>query len=148
MVESGQFPADGDSFQSSVTSVDRNFRDVLRKRVAPLAFLAAVGLLAAETCRVEAARITVRVELGEAASRVDRLRIDYFFEGDPIDAFVERELGAAPVTSFEHELQIPAGLYEARVRARTGGETRQLSRRFQAGGAATVVLDLADDLLP
>ncbi len=130
----------------SVTCMLFAVRDALRKKLAPLAFLAALGVLAAQTCQTESASVTVRIELGAAAERVSRIRVDYFRDGQPIDVFLERAVDRMTGAAIEHEMTVPAGGYEARFRVNTAAGWHSFSRRIEIGARATVVVNVEDDV--
>jgi hypothetical protein len=132
----------------------RPFRETLRRRIAPLVFLGLLLIFGSRTCASEMAEVELRLDLGDAATHVEALRVDVF----PVGA-------AEGVASFERffqdrhgprqlgfEVPLDPGSYRLRIEARTPAGTRNLERTIVVGEALTehtvISVDLEQALLP
>jgi hypothetical protein len=131
-----------------------SFRQTLRRRVAPVAFLLAVAFLASRTCTAQPARIEIQLALGAAAAHVDTLRVDVFAADDALGvASFERHIRSQPVRGpIGFEASLDPGSYRLHIEARTGASTRTIERVIVVGeqlGEHTVIsVDLEQALLP
>ncbi|WP_428268282.1 hypothetical protein [Haliangium sp.] len=121
-----------------------SFRDTLRRRVLPVAFLAALALLGARTCAGEMAEVELVLDLGPAAADVRGLRLDLFPAGEDrgVLSYTRRfgAGGAEPTLSMRAELD--PGDYRLRIEVETEAGTRTLERTAVVGdtmGARTTI---------
>jgi hypothetical protein len=128
---------------------------VLRKRLAPLAFLGAIALLAHETCEKRDHRsATFVIELGAAEPRVRALDARLFVapvpasvtDADAIGVLHRRALVGARIGHAEFKASMPAADGELRLDVDLDGELRQLVRRVHAEQDAVVTIDVAAEL--
>lgn len=119
---------------------------VLRKRVAPVAFLIALVALAGETCRSEAASVELVFDPGEARSQLSSLRVDVYRPGDSESlAYFE----GRPGPRMRWQLQLDPGDYRLGFRASmTDGSVRRFERTIIAENNAVISLSLARSLAP
>ncbi len=121
-----------------------------RKRGAPLVLFIAIGVLAHETCKSDDRRaVTLQLDLGRDAGRVQELWVDVFVEGESVAQY--RQLGGARRPQLEARLSGEAA--EVRIElllaplAEGGEATRRLvTRRVRGEGGSTVTLPLSDEL--
>jgi hypothetical protein len=125
--------------------------DLIRKRIAPIALVIAIGLLVRENCKqAERFHVTFVLELGAAEPRVRT-----------IDAVIR--IGGEDVATFHREalpdLQIGTPRIVASLPARTGelvidvglatgtaAPRRRIVRAFRAEDGAQIAVSLAEDL--
>lgn len=133
---------------------ERPFRETLRRRIAPLVFLGLLLVFGSRTCASETAEVEIQLELGDAATHVEALRVDVF----PVDAAE----GVASLERFfrDHggpsrlgfEVPLDPGSYRLRIEARTAAGTRDLERTIVVGETRTehtvISVDLTQALLP
>jgi hypothetical protein len=94
-------------------------RVVWRRRIAPIALLIAVGLLASRTCSTERSAIELSFDLGEAAAQVRELEVTVHREpaaetSTPLGLWTGRP-GAAPLRPWR--IRLDPGRYQLRFRA-------------------------------
>lgn len=132
----------------------RPFRETLRRRIAPLVFLGLLLIFGSRTCASEMAEVELQLDLGDAATHVEALRVDVF----PVGATE----GVASFERFFHdrhgprqlgfEVPLDPGSYRLRIEARTPAGTRDLERTIVVGEALTehtvISVDLEQALLP
>jgi hypothetical protein len=140
--------SDSDSGSDSEQTRKRGLWDTFRKRIAPLAFLAALVLLATRTCSTELARVEVALDFGAAAERVRQVRVDVFPRGDDRSVlFFERTYGERGVTSPpSFEAQLDAGAYELLFEVVLDDGMRRFARVVEVTDQATITVKLERDL--
>jgi hypothetical protein len=120
--------------------------DRLRRRIAPVAFLLALGFLVHQTCQSEERQqTTIVLDFGDAAPRVKAVRADVFSDdGEPV-AWFERAAppDASGRVSFPAMLDGPSTL---RLRVDTATGLVPLERRLRSDGGDTLVVDVGRDL--
>lgn len=133
---------------------ERPFRETLRRRIAPLVFLGLLVALGSRTCASDAAEVEIQLELGDATTHIEALRVDVF----PVGAAE----GVASLERFFHEhrgprrlgfaLPLDPGSYRLRIEARTPTGTRDLERTIVVADTRTehtvISVDLTQALLP
>lgn len=138
----GQFPAaapDGAWYESRVTRYE-----MFRKRLAPIALIVAIGVLATQTCnKKQADRETIELRFGGHAAAIQRVRADVFVDDAPV-AHVERDLARDPTTPVRFPAVIDGGRARILVDLTTTHGPRRLSRTLTAG--ELVIVDLGPDL--
>jgi hypothetical protein len=133
---------------------EHSFRQTLRRRIAPVALLLALALLASRTCATETSRVEVRLALGAAAAHVASLRVDVFPAGAATGvASFERHLrGQPPHGPLGFEAALDPGSYTLRIEARVASSVRTLERAIvvgeQLGERTVITVDLEQALLP
>lgn len=120
----------------------------LRKRIAPVALMAALALLAVRTCSGEAAQAELVVDLGEHAGQVQAVRVDVFRQGEDTGVLVfERtygEHGAAAMPRFEAQL-VP-GTYALQIEVRMPGRTARFERTVEVRDQAVIRVNAEREL--
>ncbi len=98
--------------------------NTLRKRVAPIAFLAALVLLGTRTCNSEIANVELRFDVGTHQAFVSALRVDVARQSDPGESLghFEHNFKTAPESVRPHwKLQLDPGMYVLRIVLETAG---------------------------
>jgi hypothetical protein len=117
--------------------------DVFRRVIAPIALIAALALIAYDTCGAEErAEVRFSVDFGDDASAVRHVRVDLWSGGESI-GFFEKGFGDGGVTAPVHWRQpVPGGAIEATISVTlAGGEVVPLRRELGAPAEGEVVID-------
>lgn len=125
----------------------------IRKRVAPLAFLIALVVLATRTCSTEVADVEITLDFGSAAAEVRSLRVDVFPEDSNIGViqfqrtYDQRGVVEAP----RLHAQLDPGDYELAFDVVLGDTaedvaSKRFARRITIGDRATITVPLERDL--
>jgi len=122
--------------------------ELFRKRIAPIAFLAVVGLIAYDTCnKQQREHATIVIDLGAAAPRVKAIEAELTVDSEPVGTFRRTALpgggGIGPVR-FEATMPKPDG--ELRLDVDLGDAHRKLTRYIHADEGATVTVSIGDEL--
>lgn len=129
--------------------------DLFRRRIAPIAFLLAIGLLARDSCeKGRRTHTTVELQLGEARPRVRAVDADVMIGEDIVARFHRAALPGALIGPCRFEVALPgsgpapADDGQLRITVELGDEHRRLSRAFHAIEGATLTVPLEGDLAP
>ena len=132
--------------------------DFFRRRIAPIAFLLAIALIARDSCQKhERSRAAVELDFGAARARVRAVDVSVVAApdapggaggaGDEVARFHRSAAPDAGIGPCRFAVVIPDG--ELRIDVDLGGEHRQLTRRFHAVGDATIQVAITEaDLAP
>lgn len=127
--------------------------DLIRRRIAPVALMAALGFFAWRTCSSQNAQVVLRFDVGSAQADVRALRVDVFRPGASSSvAFLERRFEAGgPADIPQLSMAMVPGPYQVviRVSLDSNGHTteRVIERTIEAIDQATITLALERDLL-
>jgi hypothetical protein len=137
--------SDGDGEQPRS---ERGLWDTFRKRIAPVALMIALVLLATRTCSTEIARVEMALDFGAAAERVRQVRVDMFPRGEERSVlFFERAYGERGVTSPPSlEAQLDAGTHEMLFEVVLDDGLRRFTRIVEVTDQATITVKLERDL--
>ncbi len=128
---------------------ERSFRQTLRRRIAPIAFLGALALLGVRTCGTEMARVDLRFELGSAAAEVRSFAVDVH-RGEEVAPVAyqtaEFGVGGASETLPDWSLQLDPGQYVLKIRMATASGGVLVERRIEVSDRAVITIDLEDEL--
>jgi hypothetical protein len=123
--------------------------DLFRRRIAPVAFLLAIGLLARDSCEKDhRTHTTAEIQLGEARSRVRAVDVDVVTGDQTVARFHRAALPGALIGPCRFELALPADDGELRLDVDLGAEHRRLPRAFHAVEGATLLVPIEGDLAP
>ena len=114
---------------------------VFRRVVAPVALIAALALLAYDTCRTEdSAEVRFAVDFGDTASEVRHVRID-LWDGDASFGFFEKRFGDAGATApVRWKQPVPSGALEATISVTlASGEVVPMRKPLRADGGEIVI---------
>lgn len=121
--------------------------DFFRKRIAPVAFLIVVGLIAYDAYdkdRAERARATIVIDLGSAASQVRSVDAELTVDGESVGSF-QRDLAVRP-GELRFEVRMPKERGELRVEARVGETTKRVVRQVDVEEGGTTTVSIGNDL--
>jgi hypothetical protein len=123
--------------------------DLFRRRIAPVAFFLAIGLLARDSCeKSHRTHTTVELQLGDARPRVRAVDVDAVTGGEIIARFHGAALPGLLIDPPRFELALPADDGELRIDVDLGAEHRRLTRPFHAIEGATMFVPIEGDLAP
>ena len=127
--------------------------DLFRRRIAPIAFLLAIGLIARDSCQKNhRTHTTVELELGAARPAVRAVDVDIVTGGQgdaqPVAQFHRAALPGMLIGPCRFDLALAEDDGELRIDVELGSGHRRLTRRFHAVEGATMRVPLADDLAP
>jgi len=90
--------------------------DLFRRRIAPIAFLAAIALLGWKTCHVDSrTHATIVLDFGEARPHVQAVTADLIVGGDRIGHFERRALPGMQIDPCRFEVAMPEDSGELRM---------------------------------
>ena len=123
--------------------------DLFRRRIAPIAFLLAIGLIARDSCEKERrTHTTVELELGDARPQVHAVDVEVEISGAVVARFHRAALPGAAIGPCRFELALPEDDGELKIDVDLGGAHRVVTRRFHAVEGSTMAVALAADLAP
>ena len=123
--------------------------DLFRRRIAPVAFFLAIGLIARDSCeKSHRTHTTVELQLGEARSRVRAVDVDVVTGGETVARFHRAALPDTMIGPCRFELALPVDDGELRLDVDLGAEHRRLTRSFHAVEGATLLVPVEGDLAP
>ena len=123
--------------------------DLFRRRIAPVAFFLALGLIARDSCeKSHRTHTTVELQLGDARSRVRAVDVDAVTDGETVARFHRAALPGSLIGPCRFELALPADDGELRIDVDLGAEHRRLTRAFHAVEGTTLSVPLEGDLAP
>jgi hypothetical protein len=123
--------------------------DLFRRRIAPVAFLLAIGLIARDSCeKSHRTHTTVELQLGEARSRVRAVDADVVIGAETVARFHRAALPDAMIGPCRFELALPVDDGELRLDVDLGAEHRRLTRSLHAVEGATLFVPIEGDLAP
>jgi hypothetical protein len=119
--------------------------DLFRRRIAPIAFLLAIGLIARDSCQKDhRTHTTAELDLGAARSAVRAVDVDVVVGGETVAQFYRAALPGNLIGPCRFSLALPADDGELRIDLDMGDAHRRLTRRFHAVEGATMVVNASD----
>lgn len=113
--------------------------DFFRKRIAPVAFLAVVGLIAYDTCeKQERTEATFVIDLGEASPRVRSVDATLVVDGEAVATFRRVATPGLTIGPCRFEAVMPERDGELRLAVDVDGTLRSFVRQVRAEEGATV----------
>lgn len=127
-----------------------SFRHTLRKKIAPIALLAALLLLTARTCEREHAQVEMQFEFGAHAHTVTSLRVDVFRDGDDesVLVFERADVRGGPSERPSLQAQLDKGVYHLMFEVGTNDGIRRFERVVHTENNATITVNIERDLAP
>lgn len=125
-----------------------NWRQTLRTKIVPLAFLAGMIFLTARTCQSEFAEVSIAFDFGAYSADVRGFRVDVFREGDDVSAvFFERAVDTSkPLGRPSFKAQLDAGTYQLYFEVHMRDSVRRFERVIETTDNATITVNLERDL--
>jgi hypothetical protein len=120
--------------------------DVFRRRIAPIAFFAAIGVMAYQSChRHERPRATIVLDLGAAEADVHAIDAELWADGEQVGVFHHAEITGLKVAP-RFDVVLPARDAEVRFDVELGDRHRRFTRHIRADDGATITIPLERDL--
>jgi hypothetical protein len=121
--------------------------DLFRRRIAPIAFALAVGLLAYETCtKQERTHATIVLQLGDAAPNVKSIAAEVTIRDETFAQYYQAATPGSVITLPPFKVSLPEQDAQLRIDAELTTSRTQLTRRIHIEEGATVTVPLAEDL--
>jgi len=121
---------------------------MIRRRIAPLIFILAMGLLIRETCqRADRANATVVIELGGAEAKVRQVDVTLHVDDEELSVFHRVAPSGLTIGPIRFPVQMPSRDGEIRIEVRLDAATKHVVRKIHAEDGATVTVKIGDDLL-
>jgi hypothetical protein len=121
--------------------------ELIRRRIVPIAFLAAIALLGYKTCRAEQrTHATVELDFGAAHARVRAVDVELVSGGEAIARFQRSALPGMMIDPCRFEVAMPDEHGELRLEVDVGERRVRLVRRLAAIEGSTVTVPLERDL--
>ncbi len=121
--------------------------DLLRKRIAPFAFLMGLGLLVHQSCQqAERTHATIVFELGAAAPRVVAIDATLLVDGEVAGQLHRRALPGMQIGESRFEVTMPRRHGELQIDVELAEGTRHLVRQIRAEDRAVVRVALGSEL--
>jgi hypothetical protein len=122
--------------------------DLFRRRIAPIAFIVAIALMARESCmKQQRTHATVVFDFGAAEASVKAVDAELWVGGEQLSTFhriaLENHIGK---TQFQASMPDPDG--ELRIDVDLGETHKNLVRRIHVEDGATVHVSLGSELAP
>ena len=119
--------------------------DLFRRRIAPIAFLLAIGLIARDSCQKDhRTHTTAELDFGAARPQVRAVDVDVVIGDETVAQFYRTALPGNIIGPCRFQLALPADDGELRIDLDLGGEHRRLTRRFHAVEGATMLVNASD----
>ncbi|HEX3760875.1 MAG TPA: hypothetical protein VHW23_19390 [Kofleriaceae bacterium] len=125
--------------------------DLFRRRIAPVAFLLAIGLIARDSCEKDRrTHTTVELQLGDARPRVRAVDVDVVTGDQAVTRFHRAALPDTLIGPCRFDVALPAEAEDGQLRIDVdlGAEHRRLTRAYHAIEGATLFVPLEGDLAP
>lgn len=123
--------------------------DLFRRRIAPIAFLAAIALLGWKTCHVDSrTHATIVLDFGDARPLVRAVTADLIVAGDRIGHFERRALPGMQIDPCRFEVAMPEDRGELRLDVELDGGRHVAPVRHLAAviDGSTVTVPLQRDV--
>jgi hypothetical protein len=121
--------------------------DLFRKRIAPIAFILALGLLIRETCQSEQRiHATIEITAGDAEPRVKSIDAKVIVQGETLGELRREAQPGLLIGTAKFEVALPEEDGQVMIDVDLGTEKRSVMRRIHATEGATIRLDLSSDL--
>ncbi len=122
--------------------------DLFRRRIAPVAFVLALGFIAYDTCdKQERSHATFVLDFGAAAPDVRSVQAEVWMNEAQVTQFRRGAADGAYIGPARFEASLPETHGELRIDVELrGGSHRSISRRFSFAEGATVTVPLERDL--
>lgn len=120
---------------------------MFRRRIAPIAFFLAIGLIVRDSCESgKRTHTTVELQFGAAERQVREVEVDVMVGEEPIARFHRVALPDATIGPCRFKLSLPQDDGELRIDVSLGDEHRRITRQFHAVEGSTMLVSLGDEL--
>jgi hypothetical protein len=122
--------------------------DLFRRRIAPVAFALALGLIAYDTCsKQERTSATFVIDYGAAERDVRSIEAEVWMNNEQVTQFRRTALEGGLIGTTQFKGSLPATDGELRMDVElTSGERRKITRVIHVSEGATVTIQLERDL--
>jgi hypothetical protein len=121
--------------------------DLFRRRIAPIAFIAAIALIARDSCNKEQRNhATVVLDFGAAEPNVTAVDAELWVGGASFANFHRVALPGHRIGKTQFETAMPDPDGELRIDVDLGADHKHVVRRIHAEDGATVRVSLGPDL--
>jgi hypothetical protein len=119
--------------------------DLFRRRLAPIAFFLAIGLLARDSCQKhQRTHATVELRFEGDVAAVRGVDVDVWVGGEIVAQFHRSALPDRPIGRCELELAVPEDDGEFRITVDRGASHQQLTRAFHAIDGSTMLVAIPE----
>jgi hypothetical protein len=120
---------------------------MIRKRIAPLIFLLAMGLLVRETCqKADRAQATVVIELGGAEAKVRAVDVTMHVDGDELSVFHRVAPPGLTIGPIRFPVSMPSRDGELKIDVSLETTTKHVVRKIHAEDGSVVTVQIGDEL--
>lgn len=121
--------------------------DLFRRRIAPIAFACAIGLIAYDTCnKQERTHATIVLDYGGYERDVKSVAVELWSEGELMIQLTRNALPGHSIGKTEFKVLMPSQDGELRFDVETPRGHRLFTRRIHADEGATVRVPLESNL--
>ena len=121
---------------------------MIRKRIAPLIFILAMGLIIRETCqKADRAHATVVLELGGAEAKVRGVDVTLHVDGDELSVFHRVAPPGLTIGPIQFAVSMPSRDGELQIDVGLETTTKHVVRKIHAEEGAVVTVKIGDELL-
>ncbi len=120
---------------------------MIRKRIAPLIFILAMGLVIRETCqKADRAHAAVVIQLGAAEAKVKAIDITLHVGGDELSLFHRVAPPGLTIGPIKFDVSMPERDGELRMDVTLDTTTKHIVRKIHAEEGAVVTVNIGDEL--
>ena len=119
--------------------------DLFRRRIAPIAFFLAIGLIVRESCEKDKRTHTMaELSFGEARPSIRAVDVDVVVEREIVATFHRAALPGSVIGPCRFQLALPEDDGELSIDVDLGTSHRRLTRRFHAIEGSTLLVSIPD----
>jgi hypothetical protein len=121
--------------------------DLFRKRIAPIAFILAMGLLIRDTCQSEQRiHASIVIDAGEAEAKVKTIDAKVIVQGETLGEVHREAQPGMRIGPAKFDVALPEEDGQVIIDVDLGTEKRHVMRRIHVTEGATIQIDLSSDL--
>jgi hypothetical protein len=119
--------------------------DLFRRRIAPIAFFVAIGLIARDSCEKDKrTHTTVELQFGDDKPRIRAVDVDVVVGTETIATFHRAALPDSTIGPCRFPLALPEEDGELRIDVDLGATHHRLTRRVHVVEGSTVLVPIPD----
>jgi hypothetical protein len=119
--------------------------ELFRRRIAPIAFFLAIGLIVKDSCEKQArTHTTVELAFGASAASVRAVDIDVMAKDELVATFHRAALPGTSIGPCRFELALPGEDGELKIDVDRGGSHQRLTRRVHVIDGAKLEVVIPD----